>query len=68
MTSVAYTFLGDAEWFLESKICPFLGQGIRILDWTLCRAPVPVHATYRGANHYDETFRPRQICILKKII
>ncbi len=45
--------------------CPFIRQGtcICILNWTLCRALICLHA-----NHHDETFLPRQICTIKKSI
>ena len=38
---------------LKKKICPFLRQGICILNKTLCRALIPMHATDEGANHHD---------------
>jgi hypothetical protein len=39
------------------------GTCICILNWTLCRALIRFHT-----NHYDDTFLPRQICIIKKSI
>jgi len=53
------------EWVLENKSCPFIRQGtcICMLNWTLCRALIRLHA-----NHHDETFLPRQTCIIKKSI
>jgi len=58
MISVADKFLGDAERFLENKICPFLRQGFCILNWMLCLAVIRLHATYKGTNHHHETFLP----------
>jgi hypothetical protein len=56
MMSASDTFLGDAEWFLENNSCPFLRQGMCILNWTLCRAPIRLQATYKSVNHHDQTF------------